>query len=522
MNTSFDLYTTQPYTPDIQHLFFDTDLTIIETHVTKNWIEIQNGLAANLLIIEAPRNEMQALHARISNLIHRLMKLTEWMVECFCCVIENQLYICSFNPMNDSFKDAKSFFTNKSFSIEAYQTQSTLEKAKRLYSLLTLNYHGHEIEQLKPWLRQEANSTIHVLAALAAEVLLIWGEPHVPPQAWRVIADEDGNDHSLLTPSPSFTPHRGANFEDRINVGAYNYFESVHPSYARQSVVLVNQALTALHTTAHTSQGLNRCLDIGTGPGAALLMQNELLPNYHFTAIEPSPAAFRYLAQNVASYSNITPIHSDILQYDCEERFNTILSTGASHHLNTYAFFAKAARLLSADGVFVVADEMISPYASREQRKINVMIHHSVYMLSLMTRLRTIDINEFSASEIQLTQFILNYLPVAFVYAKLGKAKIAEELYKSLLQQINQLNLSNQISSPNVSFYRLIHLELEALVAGIDYEVEQKTYPDMLMRLAKFANLDCIHHECVHNTSGMNEKYSGTHVFTFMHRMTHS
>lgn len=493
--------------------------TVIEAYLSKSWIEVQNGLVANMLIIEANKNELKLFHETVENIILKLKSATKWLITCFCCIADKKIFVCSFHSLTYTYKDSKMLLASRP-DVNDYQGQSILQKATTLYSLLTDENPLHEREIFLPLLRREAEGNVSVLAALASEILLVWGEPALPTQfifsktcparASSRYGDENYQIEKVNNQKTKKTATFPESFEDRINVSAYNYFELVHPSYARQSVALANQV-------AKAAVANRKCLDIGTGPGAALLMQNELLPDYHFTAIEPSAVAYNYLAANVEKNAHITALNVDFLQYETDQHYDLILSTGASHHLNTYSFFQKASQLLTKNGAFIVADEMISPYSTNTQRKLNVMIHHSVYILELMIRLRSVIMDTLECKEKMLCSLLCNYLPIAFVYAKLSFVNEAEQIYKNLLHQLNKLALDMNVSSPFVAFYRLMHLELEALVAGIDYEVEQKTYPEMFMRLANFTQLKCIYHECVHNTSGISDLFSGTHVFTFTH-----
>lgn len=501
------MHETRFYKPPEVKTIRNLDPINIEAYLAKSWIEVQNGLTANMIILEANKSELRSLQETVEKIILKLKSFTEWLIECFCCVADNKLFVCSFHRLNYTFKDSKTLLNKRpDVGLSDYQDQSLLQKASILYSLLTYEYDKEERECLLPLLRSIAGGNVRILAALAAEILLVWGEPTVPKQ---FIFANNKNYLRALHQQDKVTPFHDR-FEDRINVGAYNYFEFVHPSFARQSVSLVNQVVKSFATN-------NRCLDVGTGPGAALLMQNDLLNDYHFTALEPSAVAYHYLVENIKPYANITALNIDFLQYERDQHYDIILSTGASHHLNTYAFFQKAAELLTKNGAFIVADEMISPYTTNHQRKLNVMVHHSVYILELLVRLRSIIIDHFTHKEKRLCSLLKNYLPIAFVYAKLSFVNEAEQIFKNLLHQLNKLELDMNISSPFVAFYRLMHLELQALVAGIDYEVEQKTYPEMFMRLANFAKLKCTYHECVHNTSGVSDQFSGTHVFAFTH-----
>lgn len=483
------------------------DFKTLTFHIEKAWIEVQNGLEATLIACDTNPQESEKLLLATQEVIRSLKtKAYQWCVDSFCCQINNKIFICTFKSLNTY--EYSNPHINASSSLSAYHALSTIEKAKILYSLLCHPFSEEEKAPLRSLLRTEAAGNTRVLATLAAEILLVWGEPTLPN---KFIYTED---NSCITKN-QYNANMSQLFEDRIDVHAYNYFELTHPSYARQCVALANYALK----TAHAKQlAGHTCLDIGTGPGAALLMQNELMPDYQFMAIEPSLVAYNHLLANIATHSNINALHVDYLHYETQHKFHTILSTGASHHLNTFSFMQKSSSLLDKNGIFIIADEMISPYSTNTQRKLNVMTHHSVYILELLKRLAAIDKSTFNDQEKNLADLLTNMIPLAFTLAKLSFLNEAEQLYKQLLSDLNKLTLNIHSSSPFVAFYRLMYLELEALVAGIDYEVEQKTYPESLINLGRLANLECVYHECVHNTSGIDKMHSGTHVFAFQHR----
>lgn len=65
------------------------------------------------------------------------------------------------------------------------------------------------------------------------------------------------------------------------------------------------------------------------------------------------------------------------------------------------------------------------------------------------------------------------------------------------------------------SHWRLQWLELQALVAGLDYEVEQKMYPQYFIKMAEGAGLICVAHERVYGTVGLSDDGARTHVMAF-------
>lgn len=486
-------------------IFQDPTLSTIQFQIEKSWIEIQNGLEASVIRFESTADLYSTIQETVSSLKTSPYK---WCVDCFCCAVNESIFLCSFKTIS-TYKNTQSFFptqTTVKEIVAQYPTFSTLEKAKLLFSLPIHMWTQLEKKVFLPLLMEEAHGPTRVLATLACEILLCWGMPTVPSQ---FVAAKN---HTLLKKRSAISVPNGKAFEDRIDVTAYNYFESFHPSYARQCVALANQVV------ACAPQGGSRtCLDIGTGPGAALLMQTEMMPGYRFMAIEPSETAYRHLQQNIAACPNVEAFCIDFLSYRLNGRFSAIVSTGASHHLNTYAFMQKSSYLLEENGVFVIADEMISPYKTVSQRKLNVMLHHSVYILELLNKLQDLPTDSFEEKEQNACALLKNYIPLGFALAKLGLTTEAEHIYKELLERLHNLNLDANISQLFVGFYRLMYLEVEALVAGIDYEVEQKTYPEMLIKLGALAELECVYHECVHHTSSGGKQNSGTHVMAFKH-----
>jgi hypothetical protein len=87
---------------------------------------------------------------------------------------------------------------------------------------------------------------------------------------------------------------------------------------------------------------------------------------------------------------------------------------------------------------------------------------------------------------------------------------------RDLLERIsiiidNNLNISNSF----LSYYRLSFLELQALVAGIDYDVECKTYVKNLIKMAESQGFSLEHHEKIYTTTSGGNFSSGTHLVCF-------
>jgi hypothetical protein len=62
---------------------------------------------------------------------------------------------------------------------------------------------------------------------------------------------------------------------------------------------------------------------------------------------------------------------------------------------------------------------------------------------------------------------------------------------------------------------RFYWLELQAMVAGFDYEVERKTFARRFAGLAALAGLELVRHRRVFATVGQDDWGGGTHVFAF-------
>ncbi|MFC9894714.1 hypothetical protein ACFVMC_13580 [Nocardia sp. NPDC127579] len=67
---------------------------------------------------------------------------------------------------------------------------------------------------------------------------------------------------------------------------------------------------------------------------------------------------------------------------------------------------------------------------------------------------------------------------------------------------------------------RFAVLELEALVAGIDYDVEPKTYLRNFLAMARSEGLEVLEHQRVHATVGDSAHDAGTHVMALCRART--
>ncbi|KAL9000468.1 MAG: hypothetical protein Q9169_000985 [Polycauliona sp. 2 TL-2023] len=350
-----------------------------------------------------------------------------------------------------------------------------------------------------------AQSDSILLAALAAEILTHQGSPTLPMKAIIKSQQKAGGFASL----DGITKHVAATFEMRINVDDYNFFELVHPAYFRQTVALATLVAKFINSP------FPRAVDVGTGPGTNLLAFHELMPHTQVIAIEPSDVAFHYLKGHFRGNAKVTCLQEDFLTVSAEpQNVDYIMSTGASHHFNTDGFLQRSAEWLRPGGFWFIADEMIAPFETRSERSLNLLRHHLAYMTPLCFPWPE-DNDVRTCSERKFVDDYNRTVPDAKFFADNGDVNAAESLCRELLSRTEQRGFTTKVSDPHLSFWRLQWLELQALVAGLDYEVEQKTYPQHLKKMAEGAGLVCVAHERVYGTFGLSDDGAGTHVMAF-------
>ncbi|WP_455809736.1 methyltransferase domain-containing protein [Pseudomonas koreensis] len=349
-------------------------------------------------------------------------------------------------------------------------------------------YQKNELEDI-------AQSESVCLATIAAEALTRHGYPCVPGQA--------APKYEKATRADSFSEK--ASFEDRINVDAYAAYELVHPAYAKQAVAIANELQSYLAGAPAS------IIDVGTGPGLPLKMVLELLPELNVTAVDPSSVAFHHLKKLFRHYANVTPIQASITDLDKPETpYTAAISVGASHHLDTLEFLHSTRRQLASGGLFIIADEMITEFENSSVRSRNLIAHHLQYIADTLIDIPT---SALETAEAELVALIRKNVPLAIFEASHCAHAEAENRTRKLLEHIKELDLPLVSSDSLIAFYRLHFLELEALVAGLDYEVEQKTYPRCFRDLANAAGFEVLRHSRLYATSGRSEWDAGTHLF---------
>lgn len=339
-----------------------------------------------------------------------------------------------------------------------------------------------------------------VLNSLAAEVLLQRGRMCMPRQLHHV------------RPAPAAAQRGGRDgpFSSRIDVEQYDAFELLHPAYARQ-VVAAAQDIASFAGPQPALQAI----DVGAGPGLPLLMLHELHPGCRFLAVEPDEAAFVCLQRNAHGVEGIELHHGGFLELDLPSGETPLITSfGASHHFNTAFMLQKAMQLLQPGGLLVVADEFLPEFASVDERNLALVRHHSAYLLASMAW-----VGEPPASEggldLRLYRDLRRSIIMAMVAATEGKSNQAVSLCRNLYARLCESGLRERPAHEIGAFVRFYWLELQAMVAGFDYEVERKTFPRRFAGLAALAGLELRRHRRVFATTGSDDWGGGTHVFTF-------
>ena len=337
-------------------------------------------------------------------------------------------------------------------------------------------------------------------ATLASEALSIHAIPTLPHQ----IDDFIKLQHTVeIEQTESEEPL----FEDRINVHSYNAYELLHPGYARQTLVAGKMLLKH-------GDGSNTILDMGTGPGLPLLMLLDLIPDLNVTAVEPSPTAFAYLKKNT-EHLDIKLQCGDFLDLDSASKYSIITSTGASHHLNTGYFLQKAHALLEDDGILIIADEIIPSFNSEKERNQALINHHVSYMLDVISLITRENMGDFSPNGYD---FILPYaqeLPTIAFMAITNSIDAAISRLRLLRETMQKSDFETTENKMLLGYCSFLNLELEALLAGIDYEVERKTSVENFFALAESSGLNLLEHQRVYATFGKSKTEGGTHIFVF-------
>ncbi len=300
-------------------------------------------------------------------------------------------------------------------------------------------------------------------------------------------------------------------FSSRIQVEHYDAFELLHPAYARQVVAMAQDVVD--FTPARQT------VDIGTGPGLPLLMLQELLPDLKALAVEPDPVAYACLRINVEGREGISLHQGGFLELDLSHgQSELITSVGSSHHFNTAFMLQKARMLLKLGGVLSVADEFLPSFRDVESRNAALVRHHSAYILHVAAAMECCDLPRMDDLDYSLYRAFQQYLGQAVFLAEQGQSLAAVRLCRDLFAQVRQASLDKRPAHAVGAYVRFFWLELQAMVAGFDYEVECKTHVRRFLELAAGTGLELLRHRRVYATCGDQAHDGGTHVMTFRRR----
>ncbi|MCG5535700.1 helix-turn-helix domain-containing protein [Ectothiorhodospira mobilis] len=365
--------------------------------------------------------------------------------------------------------------------------QGTLaDRCRKLAGLATAPSGACDLERIQHVVL-ETSSLME--SALAAEVLTRHGRPTVPLGVGTMeqCPGSDGVGAQRL-------------FEARIDVDAYEAFELVHPAYARQMLALAG------HLPG--TEGL-RILEVGTGPGLPLAMLRELRPDLQALAVDPSEVAFRHLTRRFARDPAVEIRKTSITEMDpVDPGFEVAVSVGASHPMDTSAFLAAIRDHMRDDGRLLVADEMICAFSDREQRQAALIRHHLWYILDTLVEVP----KEAHKGDIQIAERLAQALPEALGMAYSQRGDAAMRRIRDLYEEVMEIDRPRQPSHPLAVFSRFHLLELQALIAGFDYEVEQKTHAARFKALARANGFEIRHHHRIYATDGDGLEDAGTHL----------
>lgn len=461
----------------------------VQAAIDRMLIEVSNGLDARILRFQqspADQTEIQ----RLTKTVSFQVKNFKWPLFCSIGLDEHGPYFVVIGLHWAPSRNA----------VQRIDAQKGISD-HIMYLAWLAQSPGMELDSMQAMQVVEAiSSNSWTISTLAAEVLLQRGQIAMPNQLKHLSSRK-------LSSQPM--TDSGA-FSSRINVEHYDAFELLHPAYARQVVAVAEDIYTFSKTVDSTE-----VLDVGTGPGVPLLMLHEMLPEYNFAAIEPDDVAISCLQANIQGISGITAIQKDFLSYeDAPSSIPLITSIGASHHFNTAFMMQKAIRLLRPAGLLVIADEFLPPFVRQDERNVALVLHHSAYLLHTMQWLG--DVADSSPHvEHALYREFRHTMIQAWISAREGNGVRAVSICRELYLKMRHKELSKKPVGDLGAFVRFFWLELQAMVAGFDYEVEQKSHPLRFAEMATFAGFELINHRRIFATIGKSEWEGGTHVFTF-------
>jgi transcriptional regulator with XRE-family HTH domain/SAM-dependent methyltransferase len=335
--------------------------------------------------------------------------------------------------------------------------------------------------------------TVDVLAEkmLYSEIALLRGEVQVYPEVLLDFSHEH------------YTKQDQTSFERRISVGLYSVFEYFHPGYIAQGLIVAS-FLTSVRDQFNPKR--LHILDVGSGPGQHIRLINAFTYDLDFACIEPSKQAGEYL-QKIDNVSEVMLKEFDKIVSLPQQQI--ILSVGSSHHLKLKQFLERSYELLDDGGYLIICDEFIAPFMRREERMKNLILHHTAYMMEVMVPIA--EHERLSSQEHDIYQLMRQAIPRARYLALHGETDEASSVLYNALNALRALKKVTEIVEASIVYYIFMILELEALVAGLDYEEERKTSAKNLIILAEDAGYTLRHNSCFHPTS----PESGTYFLAF-------
>ncbi|AYH43909.1 methyltransferase domain-containing protein [Azoarcus sp. DN11] len=245
-------------------------------------------------------------------------------------------------------------------------------------------------------------------------------------------------------------------------------------------------------------------------------MLRELQPQLQVAAIEPDDTAFSCLQENIRGVSGITAHQTGFLELELpESETSLITSVGASHHFNTAFMLQKAMLVLKPGGILSVADEFIPEFHTPEERNLALVRHHAAYILTAMAWIGECEVLETDGEDWEWYRTFQQALALALVEAESGQGPAAIGRCRELYANMKKATLAKSPGLAIGAYTRFFWLELQAMVAGFDYEIERKTFPRRFADLARLAGFELLRHRRVFATTGADEWGGGTHVFTF-------
>ncbi|MDD3760658.1 MAG: helix-turn-helix domain-containing protein [Acidithiobacillus sp.] len=348
------------------------------------------------------------------------------------------------------------------------------------------------------------NSDSWTLSTLASEILLQQGHLMLPAPLRERPKQESDKARAVVD----------TDFASHIDVGYYDAFALLRPAYARQVVALAQDILAF---DPQAGGGLS--VDVGSGSGAALIMLLELLPNLHVRAVEPDETAFAYLCHNTKDFSRVVCERQSLLELQVTDApVSVVTLIGSSHRVNTAFLFQKVWHALVDGGILCIADEILPSFSSREERNNALVRHHSNYILASMAEIDMYGLDQHKNGETELYRQTRQALTRAVLEAQYGQTGAAVKRCRDLYTELSEKLPPKQPASPIGAFVRYYFWEIQAMVAGFDYEIARKTHVKRLLSLANGSGFDLLRHRQVYASTGVDEWDGGTHVFTFQKR----